>query len=125
MDAIAHYEIDEVILSTLPTTSSGWLRRDLPERIEQATGLPVKHVVTDLGRDGLPFDVCLVVANQTAAGDELDRNASRPRPRRARGASSSPCRRTPGDGEVRRTARAPACARCSPRSRRPGSSPPA
>ncbi len=71
MDAVAHYKIDEVILSTLPSTSSGWLRRDLPERIEQSTGLPVKHVVTDIGREGLPFDVCLVVANQTAAGGEL------------------------------------------------------
>ena len=71
MDAIAEHGIDEIILSTLPTTSSGWLRRDLPERLEQGSGLPVKHVVTDLGRDGLPFDVCLVVANQTAAGDDL------------------------------------------------------
>ncbi len=71
MDAIAHYKIDEVILSTLPTTSSGWLRRDLPERIEQDSGLPVNHVVTDIARDGLPFDVCLVVANQTMAGNEL------------------------------------------------------
>ena len=71
MDAIAEHGIDEVILSTLPTTSSGWLRRDLPERLEQASGLPVTHVVTDLGREGLPFDVCLVVANQTVAGTEL------------------------------------------------------
>ncbi len=71
MDAIAHYKIDEVILSTLPTTSSGWLRRDLPERIENDSGLPVNHVITDIPRDGLPFDVCLVVANQTMAGNEL------------------------------------------------------
>ena len=70
-DAIAAHGIDEVILSTLPITSSGWLRRDLPERIEQESGLPVTHVVTDLGREGLPFDVTLVVANQTAAGTEL------------------------------------------------------
>jgi hypothetical protein len=70
-DAVAHFRIDEIIISTLPSTSSGWLRRDLPERLEQDTGLPVKHVVTDLARDGLPFDVCLVVANQTAAGEEL------------------------------------------------------
>jgi hypothetical protein len=71
MDAIAEHGIDEIILSTLPSTSSGWLRRDLPERLEQGSGLRVKHVVTDIGRDGLPFDVCLVVANQTAAGDDL------------------------------------------------------
>lgn len=70
-DAILAHGIDEVILSTLPSTSSGWLRRDLPERIEQDSGRPVTHVVTDLNRDGLPFHVCLVVANQTAAGEEL------------------------------------------------------
>jgi len=72
-DAVAQYDIDEVILSTLPITSSGWLRKDLPERIEQECGLPVTHVVTDLQKDGLPFEVCLVVANQTMAGDELVR----------------------------------------------------
>ncbi len=72
-DAIDEHRIDEVIVSTLPSTSSGWLRKDLPERIEQESGLPVKHVVTDLAKEGLPFDVCLVVANQTVAGDELVR----------------------------------------------------
>lgn len=71
IDAIHAHAIDEVILSTLPSTSSGWLRRDLPERIESASGLPVTHVTTDIARDGLPFDVCLVVANQTMAGGEL------------------------------------------------------
>jgi len=70
-DAIAAHAIDEVILSTLPSTSSGWLRKDLPEHIEQDSGLPVNHVVTDLATEGLPFEVCLVVANQTMAGDEL------------------------------------------------------
>lgn len=71
MDAVGHHRISEIILSTLPQTTSGWLRRDLPERLEQATGLPVKHVVVDLDTEGLPFDVTLVVANQTAAGSEL------------------------------------------------------
>ena len=71
MDAIAEHRIDEVILSTHPSTSSGWLRRDLPERIESASGLPVNHVVVDIANEGLPFDVTLVVARQTAAGDTL------------------------------------------------------
>src|SRR3954454_4565626 len=70
-DAIAHYGIDEVILSTLPAQSSGWLRRDLPERLREETGLPVEHVVVDLVSEGLPFDVTLVLANQTAASPEL------------------------------------------------------
>src|SRR3954452_22501127 len=71
MDAIGEYRIDEVILSTHPTTSSGWMRRDLPERIREGAGVPVKHVVVDIANEGLPFDVTLVVANQTAASDEL------------------------------------------------------
>jgi hypothetical protein len=65
MDGIALYDPDEVLLSTLPRTVSGWLRRDLVERVQQASGLPVEHVVVDLDREGLPFDVTLVLANQT------------------------------------------------------------
>jgi hypothetical protein len=71
MDAIAAHGLDEVIISTLPAESSGWLRRDLPERLREETGLPVEHVVVDLVADGLPFDVTLVLANQTAASPEL------------------------------------------------------
>src|SRR5206468_6865537 len=50
---------------------SGWLRRDLIERVQEASGLPVTHVVADIDREGLPFDVTLVVANRTAGGAEL------------------------------------------------------
>jgi hypothetical protein len=71
MDAIGEFGIDEVILSTHPTTSSGWMRRDLPERIREGSGLPINHVVVDIANEGLPFDVTLVVANQTAASGEL------------------------------------------------------
>ena len=71
MDAIGHHGIDEIIISTLPATTSGWLRRDLPERLELETELPVKHIVVDVDSEGLPFDVTLVLANQTAGGDEL------------------------------------------------------
>jgi hypothetical protein len=71
MDAVRARPISEILVSTLPTTQSAWLKRDLIERLEQATGKPVKHVVVDLQRDGLPFGVTLVVANQTVAADEL------------------------------------------------------
>jgi hypothetical protein len=71
MDAVEDYRIDEIILSTRPEQTSGWLRRDLPERLRGATGLPVEHVVVDIDREGLPFEVTLVVANQTVAGREL------------------------------------------------------
>jgi hypothetical protein len=71
MDAIREYQPDEVIVSTHPVTSSGWLRRDLVERIEQASGLPVQHVVVDLETEGLPFAVTLVVANRTVDSSKL------------------------------------------------------
>lgn len=70
-DAIGAHGIDEIIISTLPATTSGWLRRDLPERLELETGLPVQHIVVDVDSEGLPFDVTLVLANQTAGGGEL------------------------------------------------------
>ena len=40
MDAIAEHHPDEIIVSTYPATTSGWLRRDLVERIADAAGLP-------------------------------------------------------------------------------------
>ena len=71
LDAIGAHGIDEILISTLPATTSGWLRRDLPERLEIETGLPVEHLVVDVDSEGLPFDVTLVLANQTAGGREL------------------------------------------------------
>lgn len=71
MDAVAEHRPDEIIISTLPATSSGWLRRDLIERIQASTEIPVAHVVVDLEQEGLPFTVTLVVANRTAGADAL------------------------------------------------------
>jgi hypothetical protein len=71
MDAVRDHEPDEIVISTYPAPSSGWLRRDLVERIAEASGLPVQHVVVDLDREGLPFGVTLVVANRTASGETL------------------------------------------------------
>jgi hypothetical protein len=71
MDALAAYPADEIIVSTLPQTRSGWLRRDLIERLEEETGKPVTHVTTDPASEGLGVGVTLVVANRTAGGEEL------------------------------------------------------
>jgi hypothetical protein len=71
MDAVAERRPDEIILSTHPATHSGWLRRDLIERIQNASGLPVEHIVTDLEQEGLPFNVTLVLASKTSSGEEL------------------------------------------------------
>jgi hypothetical protein len=71
MDAIAERRADGIIVSTHPAVHSGWLRRDLIERIENASGLPVEHVVVDLEQEGLPFKVTLVIASKTLGGEEL------------------------------------------------------
>jgi hypothetical protein len=71
IDAIHEYDPDEVIISTLPQASSGWLRRDLIERIQDSTEVPVTHVVSDIDAEGLPYEVTLVVANVTAGRGKL------------------------------------------------------
>jgi hypothetical protein len=71
MDAVHEYHPNEIIISTYPETRSGWLRKDLIQRVRDASGLPVQHIVADIDAEGLPFDVTLAVANRTATGDEL------------------------------------------------------
>jgi hypothetical protein len=71
IDAVHEYRPDEIIISTYPETRSGWLRRDLIDRVRDASRLPVEHVVADPDTEGLPFHVTLAVANRTATGDEL------------------------------------------------------
>lgn len=39
--ALAHDDVDEIVLSTLPPSSSRWLDVDLPARLRRRTGLPV------------------------------------------------------------------------------------
>ncbi|TML37392.1 MAG: universal stress protein [Actinobacteria bacterium] len=71
MDAIDAYGADQVIISTHPDTRSGWLRRDLVDRVRDASGLPVEHVVVDLEADRAHVTRTLVVANQTVGGQPL------------------------------------------------------
>jgi hypothetical protein len=71
IDAVREYQPEEIVVSTYPETRSGWLRRDLIDRLREATGLPVTHIVNDIDAEGLPFHVTLAVANRTASGDEL------------------------------------------------------
>ncbi len=71
MDAVAQRRPDEIILSTYPMQASGWLRRDLLERVRNATALPVEHIVSDIDQEGLSVKVTLVVAHKTSSGEEL------------------------------------------------------
>jgi GABA permease len=46
MHAVNDERVDELIVSTFPGERSGWLRRDLVERLRKDTKLPVDHVVS-------------------------------------------------------------------------------
>jgi GABA permease len=44
MEAVHDERVDEIVVSTFEPLSSGWLRKDLVERLRKETGLPVEHV---------------------------------------------------------------------------------
>jgi hypothetical protein len=72
-DAIAQAEppIDAIVVSTHPEERSGWLQRNVVERIEKAAGgIPVEHVVVDIKAETGLANV-LVVANETVVGEPL------------------------------------------------------
>jgi hypothetical protein len=47
MQVIEDERVDEVIVSTFPGERSGWLRRDVVERLRKDAGVPVEHVVAE------------------------------------------------------------------------------
>jgi hypothetical protein len=61
----------DVILSTHPVEKSGWLRKNVVDKVQKAAGdIPVEHVVVDIGAEGGQANV-LVVANETVIGEAL------------------------------------------------------
>ena len=61
----------DVIVSTHPVQKSGWLRKNVVDRIKQAAGdVPVEHVVVDKSDEEGMRNV-LVVANETVVGRAL------------------------------------------------------
>jgi hypothetical protein len=51
-NALQFYAVDEIVISTLPETRSGWLRTDLIERVRASTDRLVEHVVVEPEREG-------------------------------------------------------------------------
>jgi hypothetical protein len=45
LEAVHDERVDEILVSTFQPERSGWLRKDLVERLRKETGLPVEHVV--------------------------------------------------------------------------------
>jgi hypothetical protein len=48
MQTLEHERDDEIIVSTFPGARSGWLRRNLLERLRADAQLPLDHVEVDL-----------------------------------------------------------------------------
>ena len=72
-DAVAQLEppVDQVIVATHPVEKSGWLRKNVVDRIRDAVEpRPVEHVVVDIQEEGGPADV-LVLANETVVDEPL------------------------------------------------------
>ena len=62
---------DEIILSTHPVQKSGWLRKNVVDRLREAAGeIPVEHVVVERSDGDVEVNV-LVVANETVVGEPL------------------------------------------------------
>jgi hypothetical protein len=51
MQTVHDERIDEIIVSTFPGQKSGWLRRDLVDRLRGDAGVPVDHVVSEPARE--------------------------------------------------------------------------
>jgi hypothetical protein len=72
-DALAQLEppVDELIVATHPQQKSGWLRRNVIDRIRDVAGSrPVEHVVVDITAETGQQNV-LVIANETVLGKPL------------------------------------------------------
>jgi hypothetical protein len=85
-DALAQLEppVDEILVSTHPEAKSGWLRRNVVDRIRAAAGgVPVEHLVS--GAEGPGEKNVLVIANETVLGEPL---LAKIRERAAQGPSS-------------------------------------
>jgi hypothetical protein len=54
MEAVHDERVDEIVVSTFEPLSSGWLRKDLVERLRKETSLPVEHVVVERSEAEVP-----------------------------------------------------------------------
>ena len=54
MEAVHDERVDEIVVSTFEPLRSGWLRKDLVERLRKETSLPVEHVVVERSEAEVP-----------------------------------------------------------------------
>ena len=75
-NAIEHYRIDEILISTLAGAQSKWLAEGLIEKVQGLTDKPVEHL--EVGRDGVRSagETAEPVAATTAAGTTTEPSGS-------------------------------------------------
>jgi hypothetical protein len=54
MQTVNDERVDEIVVSTFPGERSGWLRRELVERLRADAGVPVDHVVSEPVAEEVP-----------------------------------------------------------------------
>jgi hypothetical protein len=54
MEAVHDERVDEIVVSTFEPLSSGWLRKDVVERLRKETGVPVEHVIVEKAGTEVP-----------------------------------------------------------------------
>jgi hypothetical protein len=84
-DAVRAYSPDEVLISCLPESRFGWMRKDLIEWARDRYPVPVEHIPVRIEDDAIRWDVThtLVVATQTVNAPDLverliERHSERP-----------------------------------------------
>ena len=94
-NAIEHYRIDEVLISTFAGESSRWLEEDLIGRVREITEKPVEHV--EVGRPAAAVAAAVaegggaLMESATVSPRGTPRSTTaRPRPTRARGSTARP-----------------------------------
>jgi hypothetical protein len=65
-NAIAHYRVDEILISTLSGDTSKWLQEDLIGRVREITEKPVEHIVA--GQVAEKIAAALAGGPETAVG---------------------------------------------------------
>ena len=53
-NAIEHYRIDDILISTLKGEQSKWLEEGLIDQVKEITDKPVEHVEASAGRAAAP-----------------------------------------------------------------------
>jgi hypothetical protein len=69
-NAVEHYRVDEILISTLTGETSRWLQEDLIGRVRELTDKPVEHV--EAGRPPEAVAAAVAEGDETAVGGSVE-----------------------------------------------------